>query len=437
MSSLVVVGAQWGDEAKGKIVDWLAEDAQYVVRYSGGNNAGHTVIVGDKKFKFQLLPSGILRRDCTSILGSGMVICPSGLLGELADTRALHGGTIGRLLISASAHVVFPYHRLLDRLEEQARGDFKIGTTSRGIGPCYQDKAARVGIRMGEFVDPSRFEPRLRDVLAAKNQMLGLFGEPPIEFEALFEEYSGYANQLREFVCEPEWELCDAIQNGKRVLFEGAQGTFLDLDLGTYPFVTSSHPIAGGACLGTGVGPRAIDKVVGVCKAYTTRVGTGPFPTELHDDIGELIREKGQEFGTVTGRGRRCGWLDLVALRQACRINSMSGLVVSRLDILSDFDEVKICSGYQLDGADLPYVPSDVLTFEKVKPVLETMPGWSGDLTGMRKWEELPHECQNYLRKIEEFCGVPVVVVSLGPERSQTILRYPEEIWSKAAQLVN
>lgn len=432
MATLVIVGAQWGDEAKGKIVDWLGSESDYVVRYSGGNNAGHTVIIGDEVFKFHLLPAGILHPRCTAVLGSGMVICPKGLLEELDATLAKRS-EVGQLKISSAAHVVFPYHRHLDRLEEEARGHNKIGTTSRGIGPAYQDKVARIGIRMAEFVNPARFEGRLREVLAVKNRLMQMFGEPVMEFGPLFDEYSAYADRLRPHVCDTDWSLQEAVKNGERVLFEGAQGTFLDLDCGTYPYVTSSHPIAAGACLGTGIGPRAIDSVLGVAKAYTTRVGSGPFPTELLDEIGERIREQGQEYGTTTGRGRRCGWLDLVALRQSCRVNSMSGLIISRLDTLSEIGDLKVATGYRLDGEPTPFIPADVDDLARVEAVLHPMAGWSGDLRSARSLDDLPTATRAYLRFVEEFCETPIAAVSVGPDREETILVRPDLFWGASA----
>ncbi|MBL8048596.1 MAG: adenylosuccinate synthase [Chthonomonas sp.] len=428
MSTLVIVGAQWGDEAKGKMVDVLAQDAKHVIRYSGGNNAGHTVIVGDKTFKFQLLPAGILHRDSTAILGGGMVIDPKGLLDELDRTIAIQP-EIGKLMISRAAHVVFPYHRLLDELEEEARGNNKIGTTSRGIGPAYQDKVSRIGIRMCEFVCERRFRERLSEVIAVKNRYLALFGKAELDFDAVFTEYEAYANRLRPYVCDTDWLVQEAVYRGDKVLFEGAQGTFLDLDHGTYPYVTSSHPVAAGACLGTGIGPRAIENVLGVCKAYTTRVGSGPFPTELLDDIGEQIRQQGQEFGTVTGRSRRTGWLDLVALRQSARLNSLSGWVVTRLDVLRDIPELKLAIGYELDGQPIEYLPADIEDFARVTPVFRTIPGWTEDLCPMRSYDELPATVKEYMRVIEEFTGTPVAIASIGPDRAETIIIKPELIW--------
>lgn len=429
MPTLVIVGAQWGDEAKGKLVDVLGSESDLVVRYSGGNNAGHTVIVGQAEYKFHLIPAGILHTNVTAILGGGMVICPRSLLEELDRTRS-QKEELGTLVISSAAHVVFPYHRQLDKLEEAARGDKSIGTTSRGIGPAYQDKVARFGIRMGELVRPEVFGERLRDVLKYKNQLLAMFGEAPLDFDELLAEFSGYADRLRPFVQDTDVLIQEAVSSGKRVLFEGAQGTFLDLDNGTYPFVTSSHPVSGGACLGTGIGPRDIQAVLGVCKAYTTRVGAGPFPTELLDDVGEWIRQHGKEYGTTTGRGRRCGWLDLVLLRHSARLNSLSGLVVTRLDILSGFERVKVCTGYRLNGQVINHVPADTHDLAFVEPIYEEVEGWSGDLQSARTMEDLPETARAYLERMEAYIGVPIAVVSVGPARDETIVVRPELLWS-------
>jgi adenylosuccinate synthase len=428
MPTLVVVGAQWGDEAKGKLVDVLGSEADLVVRYSGGNNAGHTVITGGKTYKFHLIPAGILHPGTQAILGSGMVVCPPSLLREL-DATLEQADAIGELVISSAAHVVFPYHKMLDRLEEEARGENKIGTTSRGIGPAYQDKVARFGIRMGEFVDPERFPLRLREVLAYKNRLLEMHGEQTLEFGELFEEYAAYASRLRPFVRETEGLIQDAVDGGKRVLFEGAQGTFLDLDSGTYPYVTSSHPVAGGATLGTGIGPRAIDSVLGVAKAYTTRVGAGPFPTELLDETGQWIRETGQEYGTTTGRDRRCGWLDLVVLRHSARLNSLSGWVLTRLDILSSLPVLKVCTGYRLHGETIHFVPSDLQEFAQVEPIFVELEGWNEDLRDIRRIEDLPAAALRYLRFLEEETGVPVAILSIGPDREETIFVRPDLVW--------
>jgi adenylosuccinate synthase len=428
MQTLVIVGAQWGDEAKGKMVDVLGEQADMVVRYSGGNNAGHTVITGGQTYKFQLVPAGILHPGVTAIIGSGMVVDPKGLLDELDRTRA-QKPDLGTLLISPAAHVVFPYHRMLDLLEEEARGENKIGTTSRGIGPAYQDKVARIGIRMGEFVSPEIFKRRLCDLLAVKNRLLVLMGGQPLEFEALYDEFAEYADRLRPLVQDTEWLVSEAVQANKRVLFEGAQGSFLDLDSGTYPYVTSSHPIAGGACLGTGIGPRAILNVLGVCKAYTTRVGGGPFPTELLDATGEFIREAGQEYGTVTGRGRRCGWLDIVALRHSCRLNSLSGLVITRLDVLSGLPKVRMATEYQIEGKTISSMPMNPWEFAKVELAYRDFEGWDGNLRTCRHWDDLPESARVYLRAIEEETQTPIAVLSIGPDRDETIVLRPDLIW--------
>ena len=428
MPTLVIVGAQWGDEAKGKLVDVFGGQADLVVRYAGGNNAGHTVIVGGKTFKFQLIPASVLHKGTTAVIGGGMVVDPKGLLDEIDRTIAQQS-EIGTLRVSGAAHVVFPYHRLIDSLEEKARGEGAIGTTLRGIGPAYQDKVARNGIRMGELVDPARFGPRLRGILAGKNRQIQALGGTPASYEEIMAEYTAYADRLRPFVSDIEADVADAVERGDKVLLEGAQGTFLDLDSGTYPYVTSSHPIAGGACLGTGVGPRAIDNVLGVCKAYTTRVGGGPFLTELLDETGEFIRHAGQEFGTVTGRSRRCGWLDLVALRHSARLNSLSGLAVTRLDVLSGLSEVRVCTGYALHGKAISYPPGDIETLAHVVPSFETLPGWSGDLRSARRLEDLPENARAYLRFVEERTKVPVALVSIGPDREETIVVRPDLIW--------
>jgi adenylosuccinate synthase len=424
MPSLVNVGAQWGDEAKGKIVDVLGDQAKVVVRYSGGNNAGHTVITGGVEYKFHLLPAGILHRNTLSILGGGMVICPKGLIDEIRETQSKKA-ELGRLLISPSAHVVLPYHRTLDALEEAARGDSKIGTTSRGIGPCYTDKVHRMGIRMGDFVRPEVFRERLTEVLEIKNRLITLLGGDPLDLDAVYNEYRAYGEVLAPYVGDAEDELQEEVAQGSRILFEGAQGTLLDLDHGTYPYVTSSHPIAGGACLGTGIGPRDITHVLGVAKAYCTRVGEGPFPTELLDETGHRIREAGKEYGTTTGRPRRCGWLDLTALRQACRLNSLSGIILTRVDILSGFSEVKASVGYQ-GFKNMPLLASD---WEGLQPMYQTFPGWDGNLRAARSWSDLPQNLLNYISFIEDFTKTPVAILSVGPDRDETIVRRPDLIW--------
>jgi len=428
MPTLVIVGAQWGDEAKGKMVDALGESSDYVVRFSGGNNAGHTVVVDGEVFKFHLIPAGILHPGVTAILGSGMVICPRSLLEELSKTREKRAN-LGKLLISSSAHVVFPYHQRLDELEESARGENPIGTTSRGIGPAYQDKVARIGIRMAEFVDPAIFPKRFKELVSYKNKLMEMFNAPGLDFDKLLVEYSAYAEQLRPFVIDTDPIVQEAVLSRKKVLFEGAQGAFLDLDSGTYPYVTSSHPVAGGACIGTGIGPRMIDSVLGVCKAYCTRVGAGPFPTELHNEIGQAIRDKGMEYGTTTGRPRRCGWMDLVALKQSCRLNSLSGLILTRLDVLSGLSEIKAAIGYELDGKQIGHVPSSADELARIVPIYQTFPGWKEELQAIRKWEELPQGAKDYMKFLEEFTETPIAILSIGPGREQTITLHEELKW--------
>jgi adenylosuccinate synthase len=425
MPTLVIVGAQWGDEAKGKVVDCLAGSADLVVRYSGGNNAGHTVITGGREFKFHLIPAGILHPNVTAVLAAGMVICPKTLLAELDRAKDFPEGA-GNLAISSGAHLVLPYHVALDQLEERARGANSIGTTSRGIGPAYEDKVGRNGIRMAEFLDPMRFRDRLCDALIVKNRRIGQLGGQPFEVEAILAEYAPLANRLASMVTDTDILIHSAVSSGKRVLFEGAQGTLLDLDCGTYPFVTSSHPVAAGACLGTGIGPRDIDRVIGVTKAYTTRVGAGPFPTELNDEVGEWIRQHGKEFGTTTGRGRRCGWLDLVLLKHSARVNSLTGLVLTRLDILAGFEKVKVAVRYRHGGREFDHVPQDTKVFAEVEPVYEELPGWGGELRSARKIEDLPAEARAYLKFMEDQVGVPIAMVSIGPDREETIFVRPE-----------
>jgi adenylosuccinate synthase len=357
-----------------------------------------------------------------------MAVCPKSLLNEIEQTRKQQS-ELGQLMVSASAHVVFPYHRMLDALEEVARGENKIGTTTRGIGPAYTDKVQRTGIRMGEFVEPAVFEKRLREVLQVKNDLLAKFGSEPLDFDPLFAEYAEYGKKLRPLVRETDSVVQNAVYDGWKVMFEGAQGSFLDLDSGTYPYVTSSHPTAGGACIGTGIGPRSIDCVLGVCKAYTTRVGEGPFPTELLDDTGQLIRDQGHEYGTVTGRPRRCGWLDLVALRYSARLNSLSGLIVTRLDVLSGVGDLKVCTRYVLDGKEMDGLPTTITEWNRAEPQFETLPGWKGELSSARTLSDLPTSVGSYLDFIASFVGVPVAIVSVGPDRDETIIARRDLVW--------
>lgn len=423
LANIVIVGAQFGDEAKGKIVDYLARSAAMVVRYGGGNNAGHSVIVGDQEYKFHLIPAGILNPETVCVVADGVVIDPGVLVKEIDGIRQ-RGVSTDNLHISAAAHVILPYHRLLDELDEKRRGADKIGTTGRGIGPAYADKAARVGIRMGEFVDPERFPDRLRAVLEDKNALLTkVYGVAPLDADAILSEYSRYANALRPFVRDTAPLVAQAARNGKGVLFEGAQGTLLDIDLGTYPFVTSSHPIAGGACVGTGIGPTQIHGVIGVAKSYTTRVGAGVFPTELLNGTGDYIRERGHEYGTTTGRPRRCGWLDTVVLRYAVQVNGLSCLALGHLDVLTGLDTINICTAYTTGaGETVRDLPSDLPFRPDYAPVYETLPGWPEDLSGARALSDLPANARRFVERVQALVGVPVATLSVGPARDQTIV---------------
>lgn len=423
LANVVVVGAQWGDEAKGKIVDYLAREAAMVVRYAGGNNAGHTVTAGGIEYKFHLIPSGILNPKTVCVVSDGVVIDPAVMVKEirgLVDREI----SVSNLMLSSSAHVILPYHRLLDQLQESQRGADKIGTTGRGIGPAYADKATRIGIRLGEFVDPVRFARRLKNVLVEKNALIEqVYGGEPFQLQAILDEYLPYAMTLKPFVRDIALLVFRAAASGDGVIFEGAQGTLLDLDLGTYPFVTSSHPISGGACIGTGVGPTMIDSVIGVAKCYTTRVGAGVFPTELLDDRGDYIRERGHEYGTTTGRARRCGWLDTVILRFSARVNGLSALSIGHLDVLTGMDTVQICVAYTNGIGDrIEDMPSDLVEREDFKPIYETLPGWAEDVSGATSIEELPENARAYVKRVEELTGVPIATISVGPAREQTIL---------------
>lgn len=423
MAAVVLIGSQWGDEGKGKITDFLAEKANVVVRYAGGNNAGHTVVVNGEEFKFNLIPSGILYSDKTSVIGNGVVIDPKVLLTELGYL-AERGIKTGKLLISSNAHVIMPYHCVLDGLEEEARGEHKIGTTKRGIGPCYMDKSSRIGIRMIDLMDKDEFAEKLKRNLVEKNNLfVKVYGQEALKFEDIYETYLGYAEQLRSMVTDTSLAIDGSILSGGKVLFEGAQGTLLDIDHGTYPYVTSSNPIAGGACIGAGVGPTRIDRVVGVIKAYTTRVGEGPFPTELLDETGEKMRANGHEFGTTTGRPRRCGWFDAVIARYAVRVSGISDFAVTKLDVLTGFDTLKICVGYRVGGEIIREFPQSQKIFKQSQPVYEEMPGWQEDLTLVRSFKDLPEAAQNYILRIEELTGVPATLVAIGPGREQTIVR--------------
>ncbi|AFQ46424.1 adenylosuccinate synthase [Desulfosporosinus meridiei] len=423
MAAVVLIGSQWGDEGKGKITDFLAEKANVVVRYQGGNNAGHTVVANGEEFKLHLIPSGILYEDKTCVIGNGVVIDPKVLLEEL-EYLEKRGIKTGKLVISSNAHVIMPYHRVLDGLEEEARGDHKIGTTKRGIGPAYMDKASRIGIRVIDLLDKDEFAEKLRRNLVEKNNLfVKVYGKEALEFDEIYNTYMGYAEKIGSMVTDSSLTIDESIKAGEKVLFEGAQGTLLDIDHGTYPFVTSSHPIAGGACIGAGVGPTRINRVIGVIKAYTTRVGEGPFPTELLDEVGEEMRKNGHEFGTTTGRARRCGWFDAVIARYAVRVSGISDFAVTKLDVLTGFEKLKICVGYSVDGQIIREFPQSQKIFKLCQPVYEEMPGWHEDITQVRHFEELPQAAQNYILRIEELSGVQATLVAVGPGREQTIVR--------------
>lgn len=425
MSSVVVMGTQWGDEGKGKIVDNLAEQAQVVVRYQGGNNAGHTVVVKGVESKLNLLPSGILYPGKTCIIGNGVVVDPAHLLKEIHGMQN-RGVDLSGLKISNRAQVILPYHRLMDEADEESRGDAKIGTTKKGIGPCYVDKNARIGIRFVDLMDPEEFAVRLKQNLVLKNRILTeIYGKKPLDYAQILNEYLGYAEKLRPYVADTIFILHDAIRRGEKVLFEGAQATMLDLDYGTYPYVTSSHPVAGGVCVGAGIGPGSISKVVGVVKAYTTRVGEGPFVTELHDAIGNLIRERGHEYGTTTGRPRRTGWLDTVVVRYACMLSGIDCLAITRLDILDTLPSLKICTGYKYKGEPLHEYPASLKVLADIEPVYEELPGWQMDISGIRRYEDLPANARRYVERLSECAGARLGIVSVGPDREQTIVMEP------------
>jgi len=422
---VVVVGAQWGDEGKGKTIDYLAEQADVVVRYQGGNNAGHTVVVDGLEYKLHLIPSGVLYRDKLCVLGNGMVIDPQVLLQEMAYLRE-RGISVDNLRISDRAHLIFPYHRILDDLFEEERGEKKIGTTKRGIGPAYVDKSARTGLRVGDLRNPARFSETLRASVETKNHLLEqVYRRPPLDVDTMIEEYLGYGARLEQYIADTSLLVNAALDEGKGVLFEGAQGTMLDIDHGTYPYVTSSHPTAGGACIGAGVGPTRLDQVIGVAKAYTTRVGDGPFPTELTGPIGAAIQEKGNEYGTTTGRPRRCGWLDALVLRYTLRVSGLTGLVLTKLDTLAGLDSVRICTAYRVQGQVLTEFPSDLDLLEDCEPVYEDLPGWTEDAAEARDYDSLPPELKGFIERVEGLIGVPVVMASLGRQRQETILREP------------
>jgi len=423
VSNIVIVGTQWGDEGKGKIVDLLAEYADMVVRFQGGNNAGHTMVVNGEQFISHLVPSGILQKK-TCLIGNGVVVDPSVLVEEL-DKLKNKGIDVGPnlLKISEKAHVIMPYHKQIDLARERMKGDQKIGTTGRGIGPCYEDKASRRGIRFVELIDAEVFKETVHAVLEEKNFYLKHYlSAEPLDPESIVDQYQGYAERLAPHVVNISIVMNQAVKAGKQILFEGAQGTHLDIDHGTYPFVTSSNTVSGNACCGAGIGPKEITGVIGIVKAYTTRVGRGPFPTELFDEIGDTIQKKGAEFGATTGRKRRCGWLDTVLLRNAARLNGLTGLVITKLDVLDGLTSLKICTGYEYNGETLDDFPAALKTLVACKPVFETLPGWSEDISGIRKLEDLPKNARRYLDRIEELLETPIDIVSVGPGRDETII---------------
>ena len=423
MSNIVIVGTQWGDEGKGKIVDLLAEFADIVVRFQGGNNAGHTMVVGGKQFISHLVPSGILQGK-TCLLGNGMVVDPEVLVEEL-DNLNKKGIDVGpdNLKISEKAHIIMPYHRHIDLARENMKGDQKIGTTGRGIGPCYEDKATRRGIRFVDLLDPKEFGEKVKTILEEKNFYLEhFFSAETLDPASIIDQYKGYADRLSPHIINISIVMNQAIKENKQILFEGAQGTHLDIDHGTYPFVTSSNTVSGNACCGAGIGPTEITGVVGIVKAYTTRVGSGPFPTELFDEIGDKIQEKGAEFGATTGRKRRCGWLDTVLLRNAARLNGLTGLVITKLDVLDGLEDLKICTGYEYNGKIIRDFPASLKMLGSCKPIYEVLPGWPEDISDVRKLQDLPENAKNYLNRIEKLVETPIDIISVGPGREETIV---------------
>lgn len=423
MSVTALVGAQWGDEGKGKTIDILASQADMVVRAQGGSNAGHTVVADGITHKLRLIPSGILYPNTVCVVGNGTVIAPPVILKEMAQLKE-NGVSLKNLKIDARAHVILPYHIAIDTLSEKMRGAGDIGTTKNGIGPCYMDKAERCGIRIIDLITPEVFKEKLFKNVENKNKLLKyVYGGEEMDAQAIYDEYCGYAEQLNPFVTDTSVLIYDAIKAGKSVLFEGAQGTLLDIDVGTYPFVTSSHPTAGGFCEGSGVGPTLIDNCLGVAKSYITRVGKGPFPTELNDEIGDRIRNVGGEFGTVTGRPRRTGWFDAVIIRYAVRVNGLTSLAINKLDTLSGIETLKICVAYKKNGEIIKDFPVDISLLEGCEPVYEELPGWTEDLSKCHSFDELPENAKNYIRFIEEQADCHVSMVGVGPDRTQNLMR--------------
>ena len=425
MPVIAVIGAQWGDEGKGKVVDMLAEKARVVVRFSGGDNAGHTIVNPFGKFALQLVPSGIFYPQTICIIGNGVVINPAVLIKEMNSLNQ-RGIATDNLFISDRANLIMPYHLLLEGLEEESRGSKAIGTTRRGIGPAFSDKTARLGIRAGDLLDKEVLSERLHSILDYKNTILTrVYGANPLSFDEVYSQYCQYGERLTPHIRETTIMIDEALNQGEQVLLEGAQGTLLDPDFGTYPYATSSSPLAGGGCVGAGIGPTRIDAVLGVFKAYITRVGAGPMPTELKDETGELIRERGHEYGTVSGRPRDCGWFDAVAARFSTRVNGFTGAAITNLDVLDTFPRLKICVGYELDGETINYFPSSIPALARCQPVYEELPGWQTSTTHIRKYEELPPQARQYISRLEELIPCPVNLICVGPEREQTIQKTP------------
>ena len=421
MKNRVLIGLQWGDEGKGKIIDVLSEDFDIIVRFQGGNNAGHTVVIDGQEFILHLIPSGIFRPQKICLIGNGVVVNPENLIHEMVYLKEKGITVKDRLFISSLCHVVLPHHWVIDEILEEKRGKFKIGTTHRGIGPCYLDKYARTGIRIGDLLDKEYLEFVLTRLINEKNKILASNQKASISIKKTFQDYWNFGQKLKPFIADISLILDRSLREKKSIFFEGAQGTFLDIDFGTYPYVTSSSPIAGGACVGSGIGPTKIAEVLGVTKAYTTRVGSGPFPTEFDEELNTKIQIEGKEFGATTGRKRRCGWLDLVMLRYALRVNGLTQLVVTKMDILSSLSEIKICTSYRWKGKELKEFPLQSFVLEKVEPIYESFQGWKTPVQDLKKYEELPSQAQKYLQFIEKSLGVPIIIVSVGPQRDQCL----------------
>jgi len=422
VTTTVVLGAQWGDEGKGKVTDFFASEADFVVRFQGGNNAGHTIVVNEETIKLSLTPSGVLYPECTPVIASGCVI-DMGVLSSELDMLEERNINTSKLKISSNAHLIMPYHKILDELIELRLGNNKIGTTKRGIGPCYADKIQRQGIRVQDLLDEDIFVEKVSSILKEKNEILEkIYNHKPLNLEAIIEEFKPYENLVKKFMTDTSLLVSTAVRKGKKVLFEGAQGTLLDIDHGTYPFVTSSNTTAGNAAIGSGIGPLDINKIVGVTKAYISRVGTGPFITEQDNEIGEYLIKKGAEYGTVTGRKRRCGWLDLVSLSYAVRVNSLTELFITKLDVLSGLEELKLNIAYEVNGSNITDFPRQQRVLYDGKPVYETFEGWSEDISNITKYDKLPKQAKEYLEFVEEFIQVPITFISVGPERNQNIL---------------